>query len=209
MELQTAIHRRLKDLREPQRSSSESSRRMMPAEVRTRNCLTKYGDRQKFMDTFTPVMQVKFCRDADRCYFGEAPTLATIAAAYGRGTPYAWLVPQLVELSEFCGCKGKLTDFQLEYGAKIIADNFQYLKVTELMLFFYQLKGGLYGRFYGSIDIMVITTALQQFCQERRDNYARRERELQAREREKERENAITYEEYLKQKQHIKPNNNE
>lgn len=54
----------------------------------------------------------------------------------------------------------------------VIADNFGYLKLSELMLFFQQFKAGRYGRFYGSVDPLVITEALQSFLDFRAERMA-------------------------------------
>lgn len=35
------------------------------------------------------------------------------------------------------------------------------------MLFFHRFKAGRYGRFYGSVDPLVITTALREFLRDR------------------------------------------
>lgn len=66
--------------------------------------------------------------------------------------------------------------------AAVIADNFGWLKLAELMLFFQQFKAGKYGHFYGAVDPMVITEALQMFIEFRAEKLAiierEREREL-------------------------------
>lgn len=54
------------------------------------------------------------------------------------------------------------------------------------MLFFWWFKAGRYGRFYGAVDAMVITTALRQFLKDRRDNLARIENERQKTQRDTE-----------------------
>ena len=131
--------------------------------------LAKFGDRNNFLIRFNPNMQRDICVDAKQCFFGDYPTLRELKA-YGERFASAWLVPQLYNLSEFCGCKDKLTGTSLEECAFTIATEFSYLKVTELMLFFHKFKSGSYGKFYGSVDPLVITTALRTFLQER--NYA-------------------------------------
>lgn len=91
---------------------------------------------------------------------------------------------QLAELSEYAGVKEKLTTRQLTDTALLIQQMYGHFKVTELMLFFRQFKSGRYGRFYGSVDPMLIMTALETFAGERAGKisiYAR-EREKAARE---------------------------
>lgn len=107
-----------------------------------------------------------------------------------------WLIPQLYNLSEYCGCKDKLQGKSLEECAFVLAAEFYYLKISELMLFFHSFKAGRYGRFYGSVDPLVITTALREFLKERNFAYDRHKQEQEEHERSKSRENAITWDEY-------------
>lgn len=124
---------------------------------------------------YNPDAQMKIGHDANLCHFGGFPTLAEIARELGGGTVKAWLVPQLANLSEFCGCKNKITPQQTRELAAIIAQEFFFLKVSEVMMFFYRFKAGEYGRFYGNVDPMVITVALRDFLRDRSEAYFRRE----------------------------------
>lgn len=117
-------------------------------------------------------------QNTEHCFFADYPTLAKIRTAYGDKMPQIWLAPQLLDLSEFCGVKEKLSQRQLEDLASVIAGEFFYLKVSELLLFFRWFKAGRYGRFYGNVDPLVITTALRDFCTERAEVIDRHEREM-------------------------------
>ena len=170
-------------------SLPESSQRMMEM----------YGSRENLLKVFNPDAQMKLCHDADDCIFGDYPTLANLTA-FGKGTPIAWLIPQLYDLSEYCGCRDKLQGRPLEECASVIAAEFFYLKISELMLFFHRFKSGRYGRFYGSVDPLLITTSLRTFLSERGNAYfehENRERMAEAREG---RKNAVTWEEYCMEK---------
>lgn len=166
----------------------------------------RYGSIEDFLLTFSPDKQMTYCAYEDKCFFGTSPTLGKLNNAYGKNAASAWLVPQLVSLSEYCGCKDKLTDMQLRELAMIIATKYGYLKVTELMLFFYWLKSGIYGRFYGVIDPMVITTSLLSFIAVRSEIKTRKEQEEYERRMEESAKRAITHEEYLKRKEQNESN---
>ncbi len=97
-----------------------------------------------------------------------------------------WIECQIKEMSEYTGCKDKMSVQQTEDIAKIILAAYPFLKATEIMLFFWWFKAGRYGRFYGAVDAMVITTALRQFLKDRRDNLARIENERQKTQRDTE-----------------------
>lgn len=163
------------------------------SQQRTTRLTSKYGDRGTFLAAYTPDYQRQICTDVNTCFFGDYPTLATLRAGYGNNTPVMWLIPQLYNLSEYCGCKDKLHGKPLEECAFVIAAEFYDLKISELMLFFHLFKAGHYGRFYGSVDPLVITTALREFLKERNFAYDRRKQEQEERERGK-----VDYEQWKK-----------
>ena len=165
--------------------------------------VSKYGERESFLITFNPDYQRTICDNAVECFFGDYPTLATIKAGYGQNMPTMWLIPQLLDLSEYCACRDKLEGKPLEGCAYVISTEYYYLKISELMLFFHRFKSGRYGRFYGSVDPLVITTTIRDFIRERNIEIARHEQEERER-REQEYRAAhppVSREEYLIRKQ--------
>ncbi|MCC8144550.1 MAG: hypothetical protein LUD02_04625 [Tannerellaceae bacterium] len=91
---------------------------------------------------------------------------------------------------------------QKELAALILAE-YPVLKVSELLLFFHRLKCGRYGRFYGSVDALFISSALLSFTDEHKKELYRIKSEQQ-RDRQPQptaTHRGITYEEYLQLKQ--------
>lgn len=175
-------------------------RSLQPTLYRSSKVVERYGSSENFMTLFNPDMQYKYCKNIERCYMGTAPTLAMVRQAYGETVAELWLEVQLKDLSEFAGCKDKLSVHQIEQTAKVIILNFYFLKVTEMMHFFILFKGGKFGKFYGAVDGLVITEALQDYCRLRReklDMYIReRERKERAIREAEHARNAMTYEEW-------------
>ena len=152
-------------------------RRLQPS---WNGCVQKITNQDKMLDSFciqyNPSYQDKICKNPEHCFFAEYPTLGKVRAVLGDYAPEMWLVPQLLDLSEFCGCKDKLTTRQMEQLAGIMAGEFYWLKISELMLFFYKFKAGCYGKFYGAVDPMTIMCTLREFVRDERNAaYARRE----------------------------------
>lgn len=116
---------------------------------------------------FNPDTQVIYCRDKDKCYFGKAPSIGLVEGAYGHKTAMSWMEIQLYNLSEFAGCKEKLTPAQIAETAAMILDGYPYYKLTEFMLFFQRFKRCEYGKFYGAVDPMIILQALATFNDQR------------------------------------------
>lgn len=120
-----------------------------------------------FLKLFNPSKQTEYTLNVKRAYRGHAPALSGVKEAYGGGTARSWLFVQISDLMEFSGCKGKLSVKKIEELANIILNEYGYLKLTEMMDFFRKFKAGNYGKFYGTVDPMVITCALVEFKRER------------------------------------------
>ena len=143
---------------------------------------------------------MKICKDSRLCFLGDAPVLSELNMAYGELTATMWLVPQLYDLSEYCGCKDKLQGKPLEECASVIATEFYYLKVSEIMLFLHWFKAGRFGKFYGSVDPLVITSSLRDFIKQRNfhlDEYKKEEERIAS---ESAKRTSVTYEQYCEKK---------
>lgn len=112
---------------------------------------------------FNPSQQVLFARHKEKCLMGQCPTLVDIRRIWGNQCSETWIEIQLRDLAEYSGAREKPNILQLEEAARMICEEFYYLKLSELMLFFARYKTGHYGKFYGSVDLMAITEALQEF----------------------------------------------
>lgn len=159
-----------------------------------------YHSEDNFLTLFNPSKQVAYTRDIDRAFRGNAPSLGLIAKAFGNGARDTWIDIQLTELASFSGCKDKFTDHQVQGLIDIIAEEYSYLKVTELMYFFRKFKAGEYGKFYGAVDPITITCALRDFCNDRRTILRR----LEKNEKEKQERMTPEYITYLRQCRHRK-----
>lgn len=162
--------------------------------------LSKFGNRDQFIQRVNPKTQASFAQKKEKAITGDYPTLMDINNAYGKTFAKQWLYPQIADLSMFTGAKN-LNKEQQESLASIIAAEYRYLKVTELLLFFYFFKTGRYGRFYGSVDPMVITCALRDFIKERNIFLDQYEHELNDMKRELEKSKpTMSYEEWQEYK---------
>lgn len=169
---------------------------MQKVSCRISEITQKYGDLKQFCQTYNPQRQLDFCVHKERCFFGSAPTLAELNAAYSSAAARFWLHYQILDLCRFTNVK-TMNDNQVMELAQLIAINYHYLKTTELMYFFFRVKSGDYGEFYGSIDPMRIMAALKQFIRYRGELIQKKEQEDYNAKVEQWKKNAITYEEYI------------
>lgn len=158
----------------------------------------EYGTIDDFMQRMNPNMQLVVKESRHDFMVGEYPTLNNIATAYGKTAPIQWLLAQLVNLSEFCGVKDKLTGDQAEELAWLIAGEYSYYTVTQFLVFFHDFKMGRFGKLFGVVDPLVITTAIKEFDKERVRLISKQEREEEEKRSREEAKNALKRDEVAK-----------
>ena len=191
---------RQQPLRQPNSNETQNLPATLQKSSLAVSCVELFGDAEAFLCTFNPDMQYKYCKEIDRCYTGKAPTLKVMSEAYGEHIAETWLEIQLRDLSEFAGCKDKMSIHQIEQVAKVILMEFGFMKATELMHFFILFKSGKFGKFYGAVDGLVITEALQEFRVMRSEKLwaleQRRQQIERARQDAERAKNVMSYEEW-------------
>lgn len=125
--------------------------------------LKKFGSAVDFVKRFNPDCQIKFALNKNIAYTSPYPSLAAIREAYTVDQVNLWIIAQLENLNRFCGVKEKMDMQQMVETAFLIQSKCYYFKVSELMLFFHELKSGTFKGFYGVIDPIVITSAINEF----------------------------------------------
>ena len=179
-------------------SSSSASKDTLPSlpSSAIRAAIERYGHREQFLQTFHVDRQGWHAEAPVRCITGKAPSLEVVNAAYGEGTAEEWLVYAIAEFGEFIGARDKLTPQQTERLAKTIVQEYGWMKVTDLELFFHRMKLGRYGFFYGSFDPQRFMSYFTPFMRDRNDILAEiAEREERYR-REHQFDGCQTWEEY-------------
>lgn len=126
-------------------------------------CVERYGNRDEFLKTFSPDIQPVCVRHPERCLTGTAPTLATIAVAYGKDAADAWLAAQLRDLARCTGYWEKFDNEQLDILIDDIEKTAPRVKITVLALFFYNIKTGKYGEFFGNVNHLKVISWLRRF----------------------------------------------
>lgn len=156
------------------------------------------------MMKLSPSAQITVGRKDELAHFSGSPSLAILKKTYGESFPSSWLLPQIFDLVVYSNSKGTLNEQQIEFLADAIAQEYYYLTVDEFLLFFYRFKLGKYGYFYGTVDPMRITQALDEFCAERVTAIAEHEKREEQRRREEEEKKAekIDCEEYCRRHGH-------
>lgn len=91
-----------------------------------------------------------------------APSLGDFKRAYGKDWVVGYISMWLIELNDNSNVKNKMNDAQMEFTATRIFETYS-LKVTDLTLFFRNVKEGVYGQFYESLSQEKIMEWLSQY----------------------------------------------
>lgn len=157
--------------------------------------------RADFLVMFNADKQVDICRNPADCWFGCYPTLSQVDMLYGLDTAEMWLTAQLNNLMEYCGCKVKLNELQLDELSAIIYSSFGYLRISEIMYFFWNFKAGKFEKFYGAMDPIKIMDSLGAFVDNMRaPAYEAEERRIQKEYEDSCQSSSMTEKEYLEGK---------
>ena len=146
-------------------SDLEALKQRWPANSAEGLCLRRYGGRESFLKIFNPGRQNELCHPnyVEYIFCGVAPELGMVERVYGRQCLESWIMIQLADLQEYFPSQERLSTQQLEQAAGLIANQFATLKISEFMYFMQRVKAGHYGHFYGRMDLIRLTAALQDF----------------------------------------------
>lgn len=128
-----------------------------------------FPDGKSLMEAYTPdkISSIMAVSDRSRIFKGQSPELSLVSRLYGLQVTQAWLEVQLGYVNEYIGVKEKLSARVIHDLAHMLQGIGYYLRMSEMMLFFAYLMSGRYGRFYGAVDPVTITSALRQFIVDR------------------------------------------
>lgn len=113
-------------------------------------------------------------------YESNAPTLTYMDLCYGKGSAIVWLVGWISNIYSSCGfVNGQVTDTMKVSAATAIMQEYYYLNLNELVVFFKMFVAGKFNTFYGNPNPQVITSSLNLFLTNRNDVVARIEKKKQ------------------------------
>lgn len=131
--------------------------------VKKDEILQRYGDAHNFALTFNPSVQIKCAMHTERSLTSDVPTIRQLLYTYQIEHLQVWMMAHLEDLNEYVGAKNKLQITQMEALANMIIVKSDYLKASEILLFFYKLKAGDFGGFYGAVDAQKVGEYLNAF----------------------------------------------
>lgn len=121
-----------------------------------------FDDGDSVVKAFSPSSQYSIVQNEHNVWFGEYPSLVTINIAFP-GVSEGLVVKMLFDLEKHICASKELTSLQFIQLAQMIVSEFYFLKISELILFFWKCKSGEMGKFYGQIDPLNLLEWLRSF----------------------------------------------
>ena len=171
-------------LKEPQRLDNNKSLTTLTDNKKNEiaKVLNQYGNKESLLVALGASIHGKAGKYPSLMFKANYPSLNTLSLAYSGNVIESLIMAHLESVNLYCGVTQKMEFPQMLDVANIIMMEYNYFKISELALFFYQYKAGYYGVFYGVIDPLKITTALIEFAQYRIKEINKIDREKQEKE---------------------------
>ena len=93
--------------------------------------------------------------------------MAVIRKEQGELISIAFLIRVIGDCVKFFNVGKSMNDLQLTETAKLILQEFYFLKIEDLRIFFQRFKTGHYGQLFDRLDGQVIMVKLREYCVER------------------------------------------
>ncbi len=127
----------------------------------------KPGD---FLAKFNPLESYQLfrhCITPAQCIRSGAPALSSVRKLHNKPFVVEYITLWIVGLNEFLNIKTKMNPSQIQQTAEIIFNSYYYLNIADLNLIFTNIKTGIYGSLYESLDGAKILTWFNQYIQDR------------------------------------------
>ena len=131
--------------------------------VKKNQIVERYGDAHSFALAYNPSVQLKCAMNIERSLTGNVPTIRQLLHTYQMEHLQVWVMAHLEDLNEYAGVKNKMATAQMKTLASMIIVKSDYLKASEILLFFHKLKAGDFGGFYGTVDPQKVAEYLNAF----------------------------------------------
>lgn len=145
------------------------------------------------LSRYNPSVYKYALQNPERCFEADTPTLVDLFKKYKtKQAPTEWLQVHLKSIIDLSGAKLEQQDaiFYMSYN---LYQEFYFLKLSELLLFFAKFVCGLYGKFYGRAEMETVQKGLKTFVKDEHMPYiAKKEKEEEWKRREEQAKNAIT-----------------
>lgn len=150
-------------------------------------------------DVFTPDAGARIARNKEGCIMNtQCPTIGDVRREYGYHMAYRWLYVHITDAASKANMQQRPGRQQIEGMATQMLEQYFYLKLTELMLFFDMFKRGMLGDMYGAMDSRSVFRAMKAFNEMRGEVIKRAEDKAHQQALKEDRDKRVSWEQYCR-----------
>lgn len=123
---------------------------------------------EAFILSFSSSKALEIVSNERQCIFGRYPTLAEINTIYMGRVAEQWLAKEFMDMEKYFFFSKRLDKFQLAELSQHIYKKYNWLKVSELLLFLWKCKDIEFGEFFGMVDSQRILVFLNEYMKSRK-----------------------------------------
>lgn len=124
--------------------------------------MSLYPHLQKVISDFGVDIQQYISMHEDEAIMNNTPRISSFVKMYGVDKIAAIIRVHLLSLEAYSGVK-KASELAMNKLSTVIATKYDFLKMTEFILFITEFEAGKYGSFYGMFDPVLFCSKLNEF----------------------------------------------
>lgn len=134
--------------------------------------MSLYPHLQKVVSDFGVNIQQYISMHEDEAIMSNTPRISSFVKVYGLNKIAAIIRVHLLSLEAYSGVK-KASEVAMNKLSRVIATKYDFLKLTEFILFITEFEAGRYGSFYGMFDPILFCSKLNEFKEQLNSKKAR------------------------------------
>lgn len=138
--------------------------------VRTKT-LARYPSFSTFSEAYSSSLSPILLDDLRKAYSDKSPTFCDIDAMYGTGSAAVWVETQITGLDFTSQTKESGDVKAIEEFSRLFVRHYNWVKITEFLLFIARYKLGVYGKFYGCFDVISVGDGFKKYLKDRNHEY--------------------------------------
>lgn len=129
--------------------------------------MKKYSTFDGLSCRFNQDVQIALLNNTEIAYLSEAPTIGLVSEVFGSDNASLWVKTQILTIDFYNGTS-KVGDYDaIGEASRLFVREYGYIKLTEFLLFVARFKLGIYGKFYGSFDLITLGKAFKEFLRDK------------------------------------------
>lgn len=133
--------------------------------------LARYPSFSTFSEAYSSSLSPILLDNLRKAYSDKSPTFYDIDAMYGIGSAAVWVETQITGLDFTSQTKESGDVKAIEEFSRLFVRYYNWVKITEFLLFIARYKLGVYGKFYGCFDVISVGDAFKKFLKDRNHEY--------------------------------------